>query len=336
MSSALFEKVQAEVAPQALGDMVVFAQSVEAELNAQMCSAIHLVEQIGLLTLEGGGKRLRPLMAAAGARAVNPKVSLDRAVKLGACLEMIHMATLIHDDVIDGAATRRGRPTAGTVHGGTASILSGDVLLAKAMKMLAEDGDLSIIRLVSQSVVEMAEGEVKEVEVRNDFDLPESEHLAILRMKTAAFIEACCRTGARIGGATEAQEEALGQFGHHLGMAFQIADDILDFRGDKVKTGKPLATDFREGCVTLPLIALRGQLSEEEMLFVRRKFGNGVTDEEVAVIGDWMGARGAFTESAARAQGHIDSALDYLKTLDQSPYRTMLESVSSFVVTRES
>jgi octaprenyl-diphosphate synthase len=336
MSSALFDKVQAEVSPQALGEMMGIAQRVEEELTFQLGSAVSLVEQIGLLTLEGGGKRLRPLMAAAGARAINPNVCLDRAVKLGACLEMIHMATLIHDDVIDGSATRRGRPTASVVHGGTASVLSGDVLLAKAMKMLAEDGDLAIIRLVSQSVVEMAEGEVREVEVRGDFDLGEDCHMAILRMKTASFIEACCRTGARMGGATKEQEEALGSFGHHIGMAFQIADDILDFRGDKAKTGKPQATDFREGCATLPLIALRGRLTEEEMLFVRRKFGNGVTDDEVAMIGRWMDARGAFAESIQRADDHVSAALEQLQILPASPYRTMLESVSGFVVTRES
>lgn len=336
MSSALFSRIQEQISPEALGDMALTAKRVEDELVFQMGSAVLLVQQIGLLTLEGGGKRLRPLMAAASARAVSGSVCLDRAVKLGAALEMVHMATLIHDDVIDGAATRRGRPTSSVVHGGTASVLSGDVLLAKAMRLLAEDGDLEIIRLVSQSVVEMAEGEVREVESRGDFDLSDEDHMAILRMKTASFIEACCRTGARIGGASPEEEERIGLYGHHIGMAFQIADDILDFRGDKAKTGKPQATDFREGCATLPLIELRGRLTEEEMLFVRRKFGNGVTDDEVAMIGRWMEGRGAFASSIARAEGHVQSALNHLSKLPESPYRTMLESVSGFVVTRES
>lgn len=335
MNTALMEKVQASVPPEVLGQMVSFASNVEAKLTSEIDSQVALVKDAASLTLEGGGKRLRPLMVACSALAVDPEASLDRCVDLGACVEMIHMATLIHDDVIDGAATRRGRPTAFHVHGPTGSILSGDVLLAKAMRLLAIDGDLAIIRQISDAVVEMAEGEVREVEVRTDFTLSEEEHMKVLRMKTAAFIESCCRAGARVGGATIEQEDALGAYGHHIGLAFQIADDLLDFRGSQAKTGKPVATDFREGCATLPLIALRGKLSEEETLVVRRKFGNGVTDDELAMIVQWMEVRGAFTYAAAAAEDHVTRALSALEVLPSSPYRALLESVSGFVVTRE-
>lgn len=336
MSAAVFSRIQDTIDPSVLTGIVALATLVEQELAQETQSHVVVVEEVAALTLEAGGKRLRPLMAAASALSVNPGADQARLVRLGACLEMIHMATLIHDDVIDGAATRRGKPTAFTIHGATASVLSGDVLLAKSMRILAHDGDLAIIRMVSEAMVEMAEGEVREVEVRNDFDITEEEHLRILRMKTAAFIEACCRTGAIVGGASQEHQDALGAFGHHIGLAFQMADDLLDFRGDQAKTGKPQATDFREGCATLPLLFLRPELTQEEQQFVRRKFGGGPTDDEVSMMSGWMEARGAYLRAAEAAEEQVRLALAALDRLPDSPYRSLLSTVSSFVVTRES
>jgi octaprenyl-diphosphate synthase len=335
MNAALMEKVQAVATPTAIEAIQASSQMVDSRLQQEAASEVELVEDACRLTMSGGGKRLRPLMLTCSALAVDPQSDLSRLAALGACVEMIHMATLIHDDVIDGAATRRGKPTAYQIHGPTASILSGDVLLSKAMRVLALDGDLSIIRLISESVVEMAEGEVREVEVRTDFDLTEAEHLRILTMKTAAFIEASCRAGARAGGANQEQEDALGTYGRSIGLAFQIADDLLDFRGIQAKTGKPWATDFREGCATLPLIALRESLTEEETLFVRRKFGDGAPDDELAMICQWMEARGAFSYAEEKAKAYVAEALQSLEILPESPYRSLLEMVSAYVVTRE-
>jgi octaprenyl-diphosphate synthase len=246
------------------------------------------------------------------------------------------MATLIHDDVIDGAATRRGKPTASIIFGNTSAILTGDVLLAKAMKLLAEDGDLAIIRMVSAAVTELAEGEVKEVAVRGDYLLPQEDHLKILRMKTAAFTECCCRVGAMAAGAGEAQIQALGLYGHHLGMAFQIIDDILDFRGDHAKTGKPLATDFREGQATLPLILLNDTLSQEEKVFVEEKFGNGVSDADLAMIIRWMTERKAIQKAFLMAEEEGAKAQGQLAALPKSEERDVLHSIIEFVLSRES
>ena len=248
----------------ALEELGAEIAAVELELAKQVRSQVKPVSTIGAHVLQSGGKRLRPAFLKLSAKVCGLPFAEERAHKLSACMEMIHMATLIHDDVIDHADTRRGRPTASSIYGNTASILTGDVLLSKAMAILAIDGDLEIIRTVSNAVVELAEGEVRELESRNKFDLDEEEHYEILRMKTASFIQCCCEVGARLSGADLAFRDALGAYGHHIGMAFQIADDLLDYTGDKKATGKPLATDFREGCATLPLIYLIPLLSPSE------------------------------------------------------------------------
>lgn len=334
--STLFERVQRQIPGEILADLALYVREVEVLLEEECGSAVRMVGDINRLTLHAGGKRIRPILAYLSAAATGLAFDRGRVVKIGACLEMIHMATLIHDDVIDGAATRRGKPTASAIHGATASVLSGDVLLSKAMRILALDGDLALIRLVSEAVVEMAEGEVRELEVRGDFDLGEEEHMRVLRMKTAAFIECCCRAGILLcEEASESAEMAAGRYGHYLGLAFQVADDLLDFRGDQGKTGKPRATDFREGSATLPLIYLRPSLTEEELAFTRRKFGNGVTDDEIDMIAGWMDVRGAYGQAEAEAHRLADEAQTSLQDFPATPIRVLLETVSDFVVARE-
>lgn len=336
MSSTGFFKVDSERVRPELFDLIAQEISmVEAELGRVIRSQVKLVTEVSTHILEAGGKRLRPAFVTLAARSTDLPFDIDRARKLGACMEMIHMATLIHDDVIDHSPTRRGKPTANSVFGNTASILSGDVLLSKAMTILAIDGDLEIIRTVSSSVVELAEGEVRELETRGIFDLPEEEHFEILRMKTASFIQCCCEAGALVAGAPDEVRFALGRYGHHVGLAFQIIDDLLDYRGDKALTGKTLATDFREGCATLPLIYLSEKLSEEEKSVARHKFGNGVTDDEVRMICNWMDSRGAFDRAMATAHLHASLALEALNVLPDSPDRALLETVAEFVVSRK-
>lgn len=332
--SSLSEGIDSfRISPRLLDETTAYIQTVEQELQSQVNSIIPLVEKVGRITLDGGGKRLRPALVFLTARATGLEFDQQRAIKLGTAMELIHMATLIHDDVIDDAATRRGRPTAFSVHGITPSILGGDVLLAKAMRILAEDGDLTIIRMVSQAVVELAEGEVQEIAVRGNIDIPLDDHLTVLRMKTASFIECCCQIGGLLTGATEAQTTALGQYGHHLGMAFQIVDDILDFRGDSAKTGKPVATDFRDGQATLPLIYLMTELSEEERTFIASKFGNGATEEDLKLIIGWMNVRKALARADQDAREHASTARESLELLPESDERRLLSGVT-FGVTR--
>ncbi|MDR3690372.1 MAG: polyprenyl synthetase family protein [Fimbriimonas sp.] len=323
------------VDPDLLEQITDEVATVEVELLQQVRSQVTLVEKVGRHTLEAGGKRLRPAFVTLSARATGLEFSIDRTRKLGACMEMIHMATLIHDDVIDNATTRRGRTTASAEFGNTAAILSGDVLLSKAMVMLSRDGDLEVIRAISEAAVEIAEGEVRELATRGQFDLDEDTHLEVLRLKTASFIECCLEVGAIVAGAPMEIQHALRDFGFHVGMAFQIVDDILDYRGDQAKTGKLIATDFREGQATLPLIYLRETLSEAESTMVRRKFGNGVNDDEIRMIADWMDIRGAFVRAEQAARDHVAQAILTLERLPETPARVLLETVANQGIRRQ-
>ena len=334
-AAGLLQMSNGKIKPELLVQVGEEVARVEAELDRQMHSQVAMVKNVSHHTLDAGGKRLRPAFVALSAKATGLPYDEDRSRKIGACMEMIHMATLIHDDVIDNSPTRRGRDTASAVYGNTGSILAGDVLLAKAMRILAEDGDLAIIRTTSHSVVEMAEGEVRELETRLVFDLDEEAHLEILRLKTASFIQCCCEVGAILAGASEQAQKALHAYGHHVGMAFQIIDDLLDYRGDKAKTGKATATDFREGQATLPLIYLIDSLTEQESNVARQKFGSGVTDDEIRMISEWMTSRGAFEKAEALAHFHVASAIEALHILPENPARELLETVAHYVIGRE-
>lgn len=336
MTSGFFQAVKERVPAKVVSAVKLSVVDVERVLKQEVSSEIAAVRGSGDQTLIGGGKRLRPLLAIISARATGNRFDKVKLVHVGAALEMIHMATLIHDDVIDGADTRRGHPTASAIYGNTAAILSGDVLLAKAMNLLARYGDIGIIEMVSRAVVEMAEGEVRELECRGEFELSEEEHMRVLQMKTAAFIECCCRVGCRMAGGTKEQEDGLGVYGHHLGLAFQVVDDLLDFQGNEAKTGKPIATDFREGQATLPLIYLLPSLNEQEAEFARRRFGNGISDDDVKVISDWMKERGAFDAATKRAESLAARANRGLAPLPDSDDKLLLETVTRFVVERDS
>lgn len=308
---------------------------VEDELNHQVRSKVALVERVGLLTLHAGGKRLRPAFVTLAAKATGLPFDIDRARMLGASLEMVHMATLIHDDVIDNASTRRGRPTACAEYGNTAAILAGDSLLARAMLLLARDGDVDLVRVVAESIADVANGEVRELEVRGDFDLDEPTHLEILRMKTASFIECCCEIGGMVAGAPKDVCQTLRRYGHNVGMAFQIVDDLLDYRGDRTKTGKPRATDFREGQATLPLIYLRDKLSDAEANLARLRFGSNPSDDEIRMLTDWMDTRGAFERAERLAWEYINRALAALEDLPGTTSKELLETVAEYVMRRD-
>jgi octaprenyl-diphosphate synthase len=308
---------------------------VERELTEQMKSSSKLVEQVGRHTLRAGGKRLRPAFVLVGARATGLPFSAETTRRIGVSMEMIHMATLIHDDVIDNSAMRRGLPTAAAVFGNRASILSGDALLAKATSLLTHVGDIRIIQIVSEAVSDMAVGEVREVEERGNFFLDEPTHLEILQLKTASFIQACCECGGYVAKADLSILGALRTFGRHVGLAFQLVDDLLDYRGDRNKTGKPIATDFMEGQATLPLIYLRESLSDTESDFVQSLFRGQPSEDDIRLIVGWMEERGCFNRCEERAREHVRLAMDAAGRLPSAPAKQLLSAVAEYVLGRQ-
>jgi len=304
---------------------------MEQELGSEVETVARLTQHI----VSAGGKRLRPAMVSLAARAADRPYRPTRVHTLGAVMEMIHMATLIHDDVIDESRSRRGRPTANALFGNRASILTGDVLLSKAMRLLAMDGDIELIRMVAEVVVAMSEGEVQEVQALGQLHLTRQEHFEIVRKKTAVFIEACCRAGGMIAGAEGNALERLGEYGHHVGMAFQLADDVLDFKGNPEKTGKSVGGDFREGCATLPLIHTLLRASDADRLEITRLFGRTDDETRILAVVEIIDRAGGFDHTLDVACGHVDSAVTCLASIPATHARDCLHSIADFVVTRE-
>lgn len=331
MSTPMFGTTLSPVAEEAMGVIVGEIQAVEKVLAEAVCSQVPMVQQVGALTLEAGGKRLRPALVSLAAMATGLAYNPERTRRLGSCMELIHMATLIHDDVVDHATLRRGRPTAAHLFGNTASILSGDVLLAKAMCILADDGDLEIIRRVSRIVVDLAEGEVAECTSRGRLDLTEDEHFEILRRKTATFIEACCAVGGMCAGADASTIVALSTYGFHLGLAFQIVDDLLDYRGKSETLGKAALTDFREGCATLPLIRLMAACTDAERDAIATSFGDCDAEDDLSFVHDAMLRYGIFDSIETELQKHMQGALAPVEHLEGSGAKELLLAVTQFV-----
>jgi octaprenyl-diphosphate synthase len=310
--------------------------AVEARMNAELGSDVRTVYALTRHVLNAGGKRLRPAMVALAARAVRPNAETERIAMVGAGVEFVHMATLVHDDVVDNTATRRGKPTANAIFGNGVAVLSGDYILARAMRLLTLDGDIRIIRAVSEITVEMSEGEVMEIQATNKPDLPMAEYLEILRKKTAVFVEGCCRCGAMLGGAEARLEEALAAYGYRLGMAFQIADDLLDYTGDPDITGKPRGSDLRDGRATLPfLLALEGATAAERKRLLAA-FGNAALDDAgVLEICDILAAHDAFDRTREAARDHVEKAAEALALLPPSLARDCFSALTDYVVLRD-
>lgn len=312
--------------------------AVEERLIAETRSDIGAVRDISGHTLLSGGKRLRPAIAILAARTVGNDIPLHRAYTAAAAVEMIHMATLMHDDVVDEAPERRGRPTANAVYGNGITILTGDFLLAKSIWLLSRDEEnLALVRLFADVTIAMAEGEVLQAAVAGRYETPVSTYEQVIERKTARFLAGCTEAGGLLGGATEAQAAALRAFGHHLGIAFQIADDLLDFLGDPKQTGKPLGTDLRDGRVTLPLIhtlAACDSSTKAELCALLDK-GQALTEAEVATITATIARHGGFEQARTAAEERMERAMGELTRFPESVYKDALIHLARYVVARD-
>lgn len=320
-------------------------EAVEAFLKAQAETNIPQFSMLTRHLLSAGGKRLRPALVILSAYATSPEQFSERyrnghggstrLATIAGCMEMIHMATLIHDDVIDQTFIRRGKPTANALYGNLATVLSGDYILARALRYLALDGDLRIIRRVAQVTMAMIEGEVQEVFMRRQLNLSEQDYLEIIQRKTAEFIAGCCCVGGYLVDADDATLDALEQFGRYLGIAFQIVDDLLDYVGDSETTGKPTGVDFREGCVTLPLIHFYANAPEPLRHALEWEFGTSIPSERFAYYREQMRLIGSLNYAAEVAERYRQKALEALQTLAPSLARQTLEEVARFITERK-
>lgn len=310
--------------------------AVEERMRQDLGSDVRTVHALSTHLLNAGGKRLRPAMVALSARSVRELVDRSRVATVGAAVEFVHMATLVHDDVVDSAATRRGLPTANAVYGNGIAVLSGDYILARSMRLLAIDGDLRIIRTVSEITIEMSEGEVMELAATGSAQLPVDQYFEILRKKTAVFVEGCCRCGALLAHAEPAIEQALSAYGYGLGMAFQIADDLLDYSGDPARTGKPLASDLRDGRATLPFLLGLESAAAGDRRLLQEAFGcSSLAPDGVRAVCDVLHREGAFDRTRAAAASYLDRASSALSQLPDSTARDCFALLMEYVIHRD-
>ncbi len=236
----------------ALRRMAPNLEQVEQAMRAQLSSETALLGALGEYLLDSGGKRLRPALLFWAAELCG--YTGPRRVQVAAAVELLHSATLLHDDVVDMAELRRGRPSARAIWGNRRAVLAGDFFYARASSMIVEDGDASILEIFAETIRQMAEGELMQLERSFDPAISEAHYFAVIERKSASLMAAACSVGARLGGVTRAEQRRLGAFGHEFGLAFQLRDDALDYSAGETQLGKAPFTDLREGKVTLPLL----------------------------------------------------------------------------------
>ncbi len=307
---------------------------VNAFLERQAAAMDPVVRPIVEHALLAGGKRLRPMLVLLAARALQAPASAD-PYPLACSLEILHTATLLHDDILDGADLRRGRQTAHLAFGRSEAILAGDVLLALANRLVAEYGEPRLTWVLSEAILRTATGEVMEIGATRKPDLGQERYLEIITGKTAYLFQGACQCGAILAGAEEALEDAALQFGLHLGVAFQLVDDALDYTSLPDTTGKPEAGDLREGKVTLPLLQYLDTLGAAERTEFSAAFAAGTLDE-AGIARHLAAIRAAGHPEATRqaAREHAAKAAAALARFPQGPETALLAQVLDFVLSR--
>jgi octaprenyl-diphosphate synthase len=302
-------------------------EAVNTRIVQHMHSPVALIPQLASHIVAAGGKRLRPMLTLAAARLSGYRG--DRHIALAACVEFIHTATLLHDDVVDESGLRRGRASANAVWGNKASVLVGDFLFSRAFQLMVADGSLKVLDILCQASAVIAEGEVLQLVTSNDTETSEQAYLDVVRCKTAALFAAACRIGAVIAARPKVEEEALESFGLNLGIAFQLIDDVLDYSARQAELGKTIGDDFREGKITLPVILAFRRGDETERAFWRRAVEDlDQRDEDLARAIALLDRHGALRDTIARAGHYGAIARDALGIFpDGAEKRALLESI---------
>ncbi len=299
----------------------------------RMQSPVALIPQLAAHIVAAGGKRLRPLLTLAAARLAGYRGT--RHVALAACVEFIHTATLLHDDVVDESALRRGQASANALFGNKPSVLVGDFLFSRAFQVMVEDGSLEVLRILSDASATIAEGEVLQLVIQNDTSTSEAAYLQVIEGKTAALFAAATEVGAVVAGCGAPRQAALRAYGHALGVAFQLVDDALDYSAEQERLGKTVGDDFREGKITLPVLLAFARGDEAERVFWRRT----IEDREQAE-GDLghaialMQRHRAFADTVARARDYGAKALAALDAFPGSVEKRAMADIVEFCISR--
>ena len=309
------------------GEMTEVDRLIERRLHSEVA----LVNQVSQYIIQSGGKRLRPILVLLGARAFNCVES--SRIDLAAIIEFIHTATLMHDDVVDASALRRGHDTANAIWGNEASVLVGDFLYSRAFQMMVSVGSMRIMEIMAETTNVIAEGEVLQLLNCHEPDTTEEQYLTVIRSKTAKLFEASGRIGPVLAGVSTAQEEALATYGRHLGTAYQLVDDVLDYRGSSDEIGKNVGDDLAEGKPTLPLIFTIANGTPAQAGAVRTAIETGGRDDIETVV-DAVESAGAITYTARAAQTEAGLAMEALDQVPASSAKDALIALADFSVSR--
>lgn len=302
-------------------------------IQAQVESQIPLIHALSSHIIAAGGKRIRPSLMLASAQLCG--YSGDRHIRLAACVEFIHTATLLHDDVVDRSELRRGEATANAVWGNQASVLVGDFLLSRAFQLMVADGSLDVLRILSDAAAIISIGEVKQLAISHDLSVQKTDYLDVIRSKTSALFAAACELGAVVAETPEKQE-ALRVYGESLGMAFQIADDALDYSGDSHALGKSIGDDFRDGKITLPvMLAYQRGNATEQAFWQRCLEGEGaITDADLVQAQAIIHKHHAVQTALEDAATYAETARNALHSFAPSAAKTALLETVEFCVSR--
>lgn len=308
-------------------------EQLEGELIDQLKSRVPVAFNIGAHIMNSGGKRIRPQLCVISAR-MGGYDGLD-SVRLSGAIECIHTATLLHDDVVDMADIRRGRPSANTLWSNEMCVLGGDFILAKAFSALTSIGNLRILQIVSKATERLSEGELFQMMNIGNIDLTESSYFQVIADKTAVLMEAACRGGAILGNLEQEKEEALASFGFNLGMAFQMTDDVIDYKSDKAIMGKTPGKDIEEGKLTLPLIlGLRNATDTEKTTIKNMIAAKAITDKELMWLRSFLDRTGGISGALEVSRTYLATAVDKLALFPESDEKSALMKLSDRILHR--
>ena len=309
-------------------------EQVNQRIKYKLASEINLIHKITNYHLKSGGKRIRPLLTLASAKLCGYTEG-DRDTNLAACVELIHNATLLHDDVIDNSDLRRGIKTSNKIWGNQSSILVGDYLLSRCFEMMVEDGSQEVLKLLSSTSSKIAQGEVYQLEYKGEIDMLEETYFQIINSKTAALFAAATRVGACITNKNRKEKDALESYGRNLGLAFQIADDALDYYSTNKIFGKEIGKDFYEGKVTLPAIFLHQKANLSERIFLEKIFKKkNRFEKEFFQMQSLIKKYDSISDCFKRAEHFVNISYNTLSIFSPSKEKTILQNLTSFSLER--